>query len=95
MMNARNSNALDRQIERFQDIMVDDRTRFGQRQQQQQYQMNRQNQIMNQLINMENQRNTFDRFFQQQRPLYSHRQAPSSKECFWPQVPTLVTTVYD
>jgi len=73
MMNARNSNALDRQIERFQDIMMDDRTRFGQRQQQQQYQMNRQNQIMNQLINMENQRNTFDRFFQQQRPLYSHR----------------------
>merc|ERR1712241_1228201 len=73
MMNARNSNALDRQIERFQDIMMDDRTRFGQRQQQQQYQMNRQNQIMNQLINMEIQRNTFDRFFQQQRPLYSHR----------------------
>ena len=70
MMNARNNNNFDRQFERYQDVMMDQK-RFDQ-QQQQQYQMNRQNQMINQLINM-NQRNTFGRFFEQQRPLYSHR----------------------
>jgi len=70
MMNARNNNNFDRQFERYQDVMMD-QNRFDQ-QQQQQYQMNRQNQMINQLINM-NQRNTFGRFFEQQRPLYSHR----------------------
>jgi len=70
MMNARNNNNIDRQFERYQDVMMD-QNRFGQ-QQQQQYQMNRQNQMINQLMSM-NQRNTFGRFFEQQRPLYSHR----------------------
>merc|ERR1712055_452624 len=81
MMNARNMD----QLQRFNEVMMNDQNRFAGRRQQQHTTysrdfatQNRQNQLLNQLINnqIQNQRpGSYNRFFQiqQQRPTYSHR----------------------
>jgi len=85
MMNARNMD----QLQRFNEVMMNDQNRFPGQQRRQQHTVgqqysrdftnqNRQNQLLNQLINnqIQNQRTgSFNRFFQlqQQRPTYSHR----------------------
>merc|ERR1712142_780169 len=73
------------QLQRFNEVMMNDQNRFAGRRQQQHTTysrdfatQNRQNQLLNQLIGnqIQNQRPvTYNRFFQiqQQRPTYSHR----------------------
>merc|ERR1719391_136758 len=77
------------QLQRFNEVMMNDQNRFPGQQRRQQHTVgqqysrdftnqNRQNQLLNQLINnqIQNQRTgSFNRFFQlqQQRPTYSHR----------------------